>query len=221
LSKYEEILENIILSTCNRTEIYVLVESFHSGRQSVITFLKHWFHIEEEEFTEYLQLSKDNDAINHTFKLAVGLDSMVLGETQILGQVRDAFLTAQQLHVTGKIFNELFKRVITFAKSAHSNTIIGEQAVSISYVAVELSKKIFGKINENHVVIIGAGEMGELSLENLSSAGVSNITVVNRSFYKAEQLAKRFHATAATMAEIGDEVTTSDIVITSTGANEA
>ena len=220
LSEYEAILENIILSTCNRTEIYVVVESLDTGKQSVMAFLKYWFQM-GEKFTEYLQFSKDDDAINHTFKLAVGLDSMVLGETQILGQVRDAFLTAQQLHVTGKIFNELFKRVITFAKSAHSNTIIGEQAVSISYVAVELSKKIFGKINEKHVVIIGAGEMGELSLENLSSAGVSNITVVNRSFYKAEQLAKRFHATAATMAELGDVLTTSDIVISSTGANEA
>ena len=221
LSKYEAILENIILSTCNRTEIYVLVESFHSGKQSVITFLKHWFHIEEEEFTEYLQLSKDNDAINHVFKLAVGLNSMVLGETQILGQVRDAFLTAQKLHVTGKIFNELFKRVITFAKSAHSNTVIGEQAVSISYVAVELSKKIFGKIDKKHVVIIGAGEMSELSLKNLSSAGVSNVTVVNRSFDKAKLLADRFHATAVTMAELGDVLTTSDIVISSTGASEA
>lgn len=220
LAKYDAVLENVILSTCNRTEIFVVVESAESGKQAVSQFLSRWFDMEFAEFSEYLQFYQDDEVAEHLFRLAVGLDSMVLGETQILGQVRDAFLTAQQLNVTDKIFNELFKRVVTFAKSAHSNTIIGEQAVSISYVAVELSKKIFGEMSGKHAVIIGAGEMGELSLKNLSSSGVSKITVVNRSLERSEQLASRFQATAATLDELENILVDADIVISSTGATE-
>src|SRR5690625_3445303 len=150
-------------------------------------FLSNWFDIPEVDLNEYLQFKYDEEAIEHAFKLTVGLDSMVLGETQILGQVREVFLTAQALKTTGKIFNELFKRIDTFAKSAHNNTVIGEHAVSISYVAVELSKKIFGQMEGKHAVILGAGEMGELSLKNLHGSGVSNITVVNRSFENAQK----------------------------------
>ncbi len=219
LGKYDEIFENVILSTCNRTEIFVVVESIDSAKEAVSNFLSHWFDLDCVVFSEFLQLDYDHDVVEHLFRLAVGLDSMVLGETQILGQVRDAFLTAQQLNVTDKIFNELFKRVVTFAKSAHSNTIIGEQAVSISYVAVELSKKIFGEMSGKHAVIIGAGEMGELSLKNLSSSGVSKITVVNRSLERSEQLANRFNATSATLDELEDVLVEADIVISSTGAS--
>src|SRR5699024_10281478 len=115
---------------------------------------------------------------------------------------------------------ELFKRVITFAKRAHKNTAIGEQAVSISYMAVELSKKVLGDVRGKHAVILGAGEMGELSLKNLQGAGVSDITVVNRSFQRAEQVAEQFQATAATMTEINQVLTQTDILISSTGATD-
>src|SRR5690625_4368529 len=170
---------------------------------------------------EKLQYKYYEKKIENAFKLTVGLDSMVLGETQILGQVREVFLTAQALKTTGKIFNELFKRIVTFAKSAHNNTVIGEHAVSISYVAVELSKKIFGQMEGKHAVILGAGEMGELSLENLHGSGVSDITVVNRSLENAQKLAARFNARAATMDELEDVLADADILISSTGANAA
>lgn len=220
LGKYDGILENVILSTCNRTEVFVVTQSIEAANQAVMNFLSRWFGVNGAEFTEFLQFYYDDEAIEHLFKLAVGLDSMVLGETQILGQVRNSFLTAQKLNVTDKIFNELFKRVVTFAKNAHSNTVIGEQAVSISYVAVELSKKIFGEMSGKHAVIIGAGEMGELSLKNLVGSGVSKITVVNRSLERSEQLANRFNATAATLNELEDVLVDADIVISSTGASE-
>lgn len=220
LREQDSIVENVIISTCNRTELFAVVESVEAGKDTLVQFLADWFQLEEDDFIDFLQITHDEDAINHLYKLTVGLNSMVLGETQILGQVREAFLTAQQLKVTGKIFNELFKRAITFAKSAHSHTIIGEQAVSMSYVAVELSKKIFGKMKGKHAVIIGAGEMGELSLKNLSSSGISHITVVNRSYENAEKLAKRFNARAETMDHLDEVLREADIVISSTGASQ-
>lgn len=220
LASYESILENVILSTCNRTELFAVVESVDLGYQSLVRFVADWFNVDTNTFIDFLDFEKDEAAIEHLYKLTVGLDSMVLGETQILGQVRDAFLKSQQLGVIDKIFNELFKRAITFAKSAHNHTIIGEQAVSMSYVAVELSKKIFGKMTGKHAVIIGAGEMGELSLKNLASSGVSNITVINRSYANAKKLADRFNAEAKTMDELDTVLQTADIVISSTGASQ-
>ncbi|HLR68546.1 MAG TPA: glutamyl-tRNA reductase [Virgibacillus sp.] len=219
LNKEAHVLENIILSTCNRTEIFAVVDDKEAGKQDIIKFFADWFQTDCSEFMDYLRfLSDEEEAIRHAFKLATGLDSMVLGETQILGQVRKAFLKGQDLKTTGKLFNELFKRVITFAKRAHKNTAIGEQAVSISYMAVELSKKVLGDIRGKHAVILGAGEMGELSLKNLQGAGVSDITVVNRSFQRAEQLAEQFQAIAATMTELAEVLAQTDIVISSTGA---
>src|SRR5699024_1288477 len=218
LNKGAHVIENIILSTCNRTEIFAVVDEKEAGQQDIIKFFADWFQFDGSEFMDYLRFLSDEEAIHHVFKLATGLDSMVLGETQILGQVRKAFLKAQDLKTTGKLFNELFKRVITFAKRAHKNTAIGEQAVSISYMAVELSKKVLGDIRGKHAVILGAGEMGELSLKNLQGAGVSDITVVNRSFQRAEQLAEQFQAIAATMTELAEVLAQTDIVISSTGA---
>lgn len=220
LQAYEHISENIILSTCNRTEIFAVVDELEAGKEDLLRFLCTWFHLSQTHLIEYCQFKYDDDAIQHAFTLAVGLDSLVLGETQILGQVRKAFLTAQQLNVTKKIFNELFKRVIAFAKNAHSNTVIGEQAVSMSYVAVELSKKIFGKMKGKHAAILGAGEMGELSLKNLHGSGVSEITVVNRNVEKAEELAQHFQANAVPLDQLDDVLARADILISSTGASE-
>lgn len=219
LSEFDGIKENVILSTCNRTEIFAVVDTVEEGKQAIISFLKESFNLTDDRLLNSLHVQEDEAVYEHLFRLAVGLDSMVLGETQILGQVREAFLTAQQLKVTSKIFNELFKRIITFAKHAHHTTVIGEQAVSISYVAVELSKKIFGEMKGRHAVIIGAGEMGELSLKNLYSSGAEKVTVVNRSFERAKALASRHHAAAATLDQLDEVLIEADIVISSTGAS--
>ncbi len=194
LNTRKSILENVILSTCNRTEIYAVVDQLHTGRYYIKQFLSDWFQVPMEEFTPYLQMNENDAAIEHLFRVSVGLNSMVLGETQILGQVRDAFLTAQNNKVTGTMFNELFKRAITFAKRTHRETAIGEQAVSVSYAAVELAKKIFGDIANKHVVVYGAGEMGELALKNLHGAGVNKITIVNRTIERAKEMARFFGA---------------------------
>lgn len=220
LNSRKSILENVILSTCNRTEIYAVVDQIHTGRYYIKQFLSDWFQVPMEEFTPYLQIHENDDAIEHLFRVSVGLNSMVLGETQILGQVRDAFLTAQDNKVTGTIFNELFKRAVTFAKRTHRDTAIGEQAVSVSYAAVELAKKIFGNITDKHVVVYGAGEMGELALKNLHGAGVNKITIVNRTIERAEEMARFFGANTAKVDELPTVLKEADILISSTAARE-
>lgn len=147
-----------------------------------------------------------------------GLDSMVLGETQILGQVRDSFLLAQTSGSTGTIFNRLFKDAVTLAKKAHTETEIASNAVSVSYAAVELAKKIFGGMADKKVAIIGAGKMGELAVENIHGSGATRITVINRTPEKAGRLAARFHGEALGLSSLETALLDADIAITSTSA---
>jgi glutamyl-tRNA reductase len=143
---------------------------------------------------------------------------MVLGETQILGQVRDAFITAQKMETTGTIFNELFKQAVTFAKRAHKETGIGEHAVSVSYAAVQLARKIFGDLGSKQAVIYGAGEMGELAVKNLQGAGTGEVTIVNRTYENAEALAARVQAKAEKAENLLLVLQEADILFSSTGA---
>lgn len=220
LKNRKSILENVILSTCNRTEIYAVVDQIHTGRYYIKQFLQDWFSVPMEEFESYLIIKENEIAVDHLFQVTTGLNSMVLGETQILGQVRDAFFLAQKEGTTGTIFNELFKRVITFAKRSHRETAIGEHAVSISYAAVQLAKKIYGNIANKHVVIYGAGEMGELAIKHLIASGVERITVVNRTLARAESLAKQFNAKALGVEQLEDALIDADILISSTAAKQ-
>lgn len=220
LNTKKSILENIILSTCNRTEIYAVVDQLHTGRYYIKEFLSEWFGLEQKEFSPFLFVYEDDGAIDHLFNVTCGLNSMVLGETQILGQVRTSFMLAQQEGTTGTVFNQLFKQAITLAKRAHSETDIGANAVSISYAAVELAKKIFGSLANKHVLIFGAGKMGELAAQNLHGNGVKKVTVINRTFEKAQDLANRFSGIARTLAELEKSLVEADILISSTGAKD-
>ncbi|WP_010288162.1 glutamyl-tRNA reductase [Kurthia massiliensis] len=220
LQGQKSILENVIVSTCNRTEIYAVVDQLHTGRHFVKQFLSTWFRMPVESFESHLYIREDDASMNHLFKVTAGIDSMVLGETQILGQVKSSFLEAQQIGTTGTIFNHVFKQGITFAKRAHDETSIGENAVSVSYAAVELAKKIFGSLQKKHIAILGAGKMGELAMENLYGSGVGKVTVVNRTFEKAETLASKFHGEAKSMKELQCTLLEADILITSTGATD-
>lgn len=218
LQKKKSILENIVISTCNRTEIYAVVDQLHTGRYYIKEFLSEWFGIEQAEFSPYLFIYEQNGAIEHLYKVASGLNSMVLGETQILGQVRSSFLLGQEVNSTGTVFNQLFKQAVTLAKRAHSETEIGANAVSVSYAAVELAKKIFGSLQNKHVLILGAGKMGELAIKNLHANGASKVTVINRTFKRAEDLANKFSGHAKTMQELQCALVEADILISSTGA---
>ncbi|MCQ6278286.1 glutamyl-tRNA reductase [Bacillus sp. EB600] len=218
LQTKKSILENIILSTCNRTEIYAVVDQLHTGRYYIKEFLSEWFGLEQEEFSPFLNYYEEDAAIEHLLKVPCGLTSMILGETQILGQVRTAFLQAQECETTGTVFNRLFKQALTVAKRGHSETEIGTNAVSVSYAAVELAKKIFGSLDHKHVLILGAGKMGELAAQNLHGSGVRKVTVINRTFEKAIDLAGRFAGQAKTMEELEGSLVDADILISSTGS---
>ncbi|WP_138415477.1 glutamyl-tRNA reductase [Aquibacillus sediminis] len=220
LNDQKSVLENVIISTCNRTEIYAVVDQLHTGRYYIKQFLASWFDIDKEAFSSHLAIYENDGAVEHLFRVTTGLDSMVVGETQILGQMKQAFLLAQQSGTTGTIYNELFKQTVTLAKRAHKETAIGENAVSVSYAAVELAKKIFGDLSNKHVVIYGAGKMGELAVKNLQGSGVKKISVVNRTFTKAQALAAKFSGSAKTTDELMDALKDADILISSTGASE-
>ncbi|HJV16241.1 MAG TPA: glutamyl-tRNA reductase, partial [Bacillales bacterium] len=197
-----------------------VVDQLHTGRYYIKEFFSEWFGIDQKDFSPYLFFGEDNGAVEHLFKVACGLDSMILGETQILGQVRSSFLLAQQVETTGTVFNYLFKQAVTVAKRGHSETDIGTNAVSVSYAAVELAKKIFGSLENKHVLIFGAGKMGELAAQNLHGNGVKKVTVINRTYEKAVDLAARFDGTAKTLEELQTTLVEADILISSTGAKD-
>lgn len=220
LQEQKSILENIIVSTCNRTEIYAIVDQLHTGRYYIKQFLANWFQMPIESFSSYLFIYENDGAMEHLFRVTAGIDSMVLGETQILGQVRTSFLQGQEYGTTGTVFNQLFKQAVTLAKRAHAETAIGENAVSVSYAAVELAKKIFGSLKNKHVVILGAGKMGELAIKNLHGSGAGKITVINRTFEKAQLLASEFDGQAKSMQELQCSLLEADILISSTGATD-
>lgn len=219
LKDKKSILENVIVSTCNRTEIYAVVDQLHTGRYYIKEFLAEWFQMEQKEFSPFLFIHEQDGAIEHLLHVVCGLNSMILGETQILGQVRTSFLQAQEEKSIGTVFNQLFKQAVTLAKRAHSETDIGANAVSVSYAAVELAKKIFGSLKDKHVLIIGAGKMGELAIQHLHANGAHKVTVINRTFERAQNLADRFDGQAKNFAELQCALVEADILISSTGAN--
>jgi glutamyl-tRNA reductase len=214
------ILEGVIVATCNRTEIYAVVDRLHLCGHYIRAFLEQWFKIPRKEFNSHLYVYENDRAVEHLFRVTSGLDSMIIGETQILGQVRDAFLLAQEERATGTLFNRLFKQAITVAKRAHSETSIGESAVSVSYAAVELGKRIFGRFDDKTVMIVGAGKMSELTAQHLHANGAKEVLVVNRTLEKAEELAEKFQGSALAFDEALSRLKDADIVISSTGAEK-
>ncbi|MGW8459649.1 glutamyl-tRNA reductase [Bacillus atrophaeus] len=220
LKEEKSILENIIVSTCNRTEIYAVVDQLHTGRYYIKRFLAEWFGLSKEDLSPFLTFYESDAAVEHLFRVACGLDSMIIGETQILGQVRASFKAAQEEKTIGTVFNALFKQAVTVGKRTHAETDIGSNAVSVSYAAVELAKKIFGSLSGKHILILGAGKMGELAAENLHGQGIGKVTVINRTYMKAKELADRFSGEAQSLNQLESALSKADILISSTGAND-
>jgi len=218
LKSKKSVLECVVVSTCNRTEIYAVVDKLERCGYYIRQFMEDQFDMPRERFKDYLYTLEDEAAMNHLFRVASGLDSMVLGETQILGQVKDAFLLAQKAGATGTWFNQLFKQAVTVAKRAHSETSIGENSVSVSYAAVELGKRIFGSYRGKNVSIIGAGKMSELTVKHLRSGGVGELYVLGRTFDKAAELAAEYGGKPREWDKLGESLADSDIVISSTSA---
>jgi len=212
--------EGVIVSTCNRTEIYTIASEVPAGKEDILQFLSHYHQWDPGELAKYLYFYDNREAINHLFKVTSSLDSMVVGEAQILGQVKEAYAHALDRKATSIILNRLFNHAIAVGKKARSQTSIGESAVSISYAAVELAKQIFEDLTGHTVMILGAGEMGELTVQHLVDNGVSSVLVANRTPKRAEELAKRFKGRAVPFDHLVDYVAEADIVISSTAAQE-
>jgi len=219
LRETTSILEGVIVATCNRTEIYAVVDRLHLCGHYIRNFMENWFRVPRQQFNQHLYMYEDDRAVEHLFRVTCGLDSMVVGETQILGQVRSAFQLAQERQTTGTIFNQLFKQAVTVAKRAHAETGIADNAVSVSYAAVELGRRIFGRFDGKTVMIIGAGKMSELTARHLHANGASRIYVAGRTAARAKELADKFAGEALTMEEAAERLQDTDIVISSTGAN--
>ncbi|MCQ2009294.1 MAG: glutamyl-tRNA reductase [Sporolactobacillus sp.] len=218
LREANTIVEDVILSTCNRTELYVVCDQLHAGRYYSEKFFIEWFGIDPERIAPYLIIKEDQEAIRHLFRVTCGLESMVLGETQIIGQVRNSFLTAQRTGTTGTLFNELFKQALNVAKRAQDETQINDHPVSISYAAVKMLQNTVDSLESKSVLMIGAGEMSRLALKHLTSAGIRHLTVMNRTRGRAVQLAAEFHGQAANLSELIVRMEQSDLVFASTSA---
>jgi glutamyl-tRNA reductase len=213
-----EVEEAVILSTCNRVELYANVKDTIKASESIKAFLSDFHDINRSLLDKSLYLYDDINAIRHIFRVASSLDSMVVGEPQILGQLKEAFEFALDKKTTGILLNRLMKKAISVAKRVRRETRIAENAVSISFAAVELAKKIFTDLSEKAFMLLGAGEMAELAARHLMSNGVKEVIVANRSYGRACELAKEFNGKPVKLDDFLREMVHSDIVICSTGA---
>jgi glutamyl-tRNA reductase len=212
------IKEGLFLSTCNRVEALFTAEQTEEAERSVVTVLCKLGGMAPENLRSSLFIHEDRDAVRHIFRVASSLDSMVIGEPQILGQIKEAYSNATKEKTTGVILNRLLHRAFHTAKRVRTETGISDAAVSVSYAAVELSKKIFYDFEGKKVLLIGAGEMAELAARHLLSQGVSAIAVANRTFQKAVEVAQGFNGIPVSFEEIGSQLLEADIVVSSTAA---
>lgn len=210
--------ETMILSTCNRVEIAAVVDGRDAGAAAVRAFVAGHHAVPEAELAPHLYLHAGAEAVRHLFRVASSLDSLVVGEPQILGQVKDAYQYAREAGTVGAVLDRLLKKALSAAKLVRTETEISRSAVSVSFAAVELAKKIFGEIEGRSAMIVGAGEMAELAVKHLVSSGVREVFVANRTFEKAVELAREFGGSAVKFEELFDQMALADIVISSTGA---
>jgi len=216
----KDIKESIVLSTCNRVEILFTTENEEEATESVIDFLCHYSHISRDKLLQLLYIYHDQEAIRHIFRVGASMDSLIIGEPQILGQVKEAYRIAVNHKSSSVILNKLMHRTFSLAKKIRTETEISGSAVSISFAAVELAKKIFGDLEGKKVLLIGAGEMAELAATYLLNNRVAKIIVANRTFHRAVEIADQFHGETISFEEIGDQLLHTDIVITSTASPE-
>ncbi len=220
--------EALILSTCNRVEILVCgkenvlhdAQNTESVVEEVLTLWAKARGRNAEELRPYVYIHKGKEAVRHLFTVASSLDSMVVGEPQILGQLKEAYRKAIEGKTTGTIINRLLHKSFSVAKRVRTETAIASSAVSISYAAVELAKRIFGNMQEHSAMLVGAGEMAELAATHLLQAGIQNILVANRTIERGRELARQFHGEAIAFDALIDRLVDVDIIITSTGSPE-
>jgi glutamyl-tRNA reductase len=212
------ILEALLYSTCNRVELLLVADDRLRALEAAQHFLFSRNNIPKSRFANSLYVHENDQAVRHLFRVAASLDSMIVGEPQILGQIKEAYRCATDAKTSGVILNRLMHRAFFVAKRIRTETGIGDRAVSISYAAVELGRKIFGSLEGKRVLLIGAGEMAELAVEHLIRHQVGDTFVANRTFENGLALASRFNGQAIRFEEVDEFIKQVDIIISSTGA---
>jgi glutamyl-tRNA reductase len=210
--------ESVVLSTCNRSEIYVAGTSADSARDEIIRFLSEYHELPAEHFAPHLFSFADADAARHLFRVASGLDSLVVGEPQILGQVKDAFRAASERSCTGPVLRKLFDWSFNVSKRVRTETAVGEGAVSISFAAVQLARKIFGRLHGRRVLVIGAGEISTLTAQHLRAQGVAEVVITSRTAAHAQSLATEVGGHWVPWEGLAQALGTADIIVTATGS---
>ena len=210
--------EAVMLSTCNRVEVYGVAEAPGAARTAVFGTLCRHRGVPPAIVESLVYMHEEDDAIRHAFRVAASLDSMMIGEPQILGQVKDAFALAQSCEAVGPALHTLFTHAFAVAKRVRTETEIARHAVSVSFAAVELAKKIFAGLSGRAVLLLGAGKMGELAAKHLVEQGAFPIYVVNRTWSRAQDMARALSGTAVPFDELAAALAAVDIVVTSTGA---
>ncbi len=210
--------EAVVLSTCNRSEVYVLAERFHGASQDVRDALARAGGLAPEELSDHLYTFHDAAAVTHLFSVAAGLDSAVLGESEILGQVKSAWDTARREGAAGPVTNMLFRRAVEVGKRARTETAIGRHITSVSQAAVVLATERLGTLADKRVLVLGAGDMGEGMLAALDATGPTELVVANRTWERAVELAERYGARPLRLEDAGEALVHADVLLTSTGA---
>lgn len=218
LSSHSDIREVIVLSTCNRTEVYAVTERYHAAHTDILEFLCETSGLSADEITPHLYSQFDDDAVVHLFEVAAGIDSAVLGETEIVGQVREAWDFAMKQGTSRSTLNLLFRYALESGKRARTETGISRSTASFAHAAVEMAAEILGTLSGKRVLVVGAGEMGEGVAGALSRAGTESITVLNRTVARAEALADKIGARVSDFESLENELFTADVVLACTGA---
>jgi glutamyl-tRNA reductase len=213
--------EAVVISTCNRAELYVACADPGVTQGDVLQFISEFHHLSAEEVRPHLYAHTDQDAVRHLFRVSSGLDSMIVGEPQILGQIKAAYSAATTAETAGPLLNKLFHWAFGVGKRVRSETALAEGAVSVSFAAVSLAKKIFGNLSGRQVLVIGAGEMGKLTAVHLQAQGVASVVITSRTLANAQQLAEEVGGSVIAWDTMPHALVDADIVITSTGSPTA
>lgn len=216
LVSHEPVNEAVILSTCNRTEVYLGLD--YPDNDAILNWFGQYHHLSNDSISPYVYSHVDDDAVQHILRVASGLDSLVLGEPQILGQIKEAYSTAYHSGAIGSQLNRLFQHTFAVAKQVRTDTAIGASPVSVAFAAVTLAKQIFANLSEHTVLLIGAGETIELVARHLRENKVSKLIVANRTVERAQELAQPFNGTAIALGEIPERLVEADIIISSTAS---
>ena len=216
----EHLAEIVLLSTCNRTEVYARTTLFHPAVQDVRDFLAAHASVDADDLGEHLYTYHDDAAVAHLFGVAAGVDSMIVGEGEILGQVREAWRAAEREGTAGQLLSRVFRQAVEVGKRSRTETDIGRHAVSVSSAAVALAADRLGSLEKRRVLVLGAGEVGEGMAVALAGAGADEIVVANRTASRARELARRVKGRPISLGEVADELVRADVLLTSTGASD-